>query len=321
MKIFTYKRFDILNYKKKLVVSLTAVIIASTAIGVLPVSAGPDEVIGQDGGFYNPPLAQEEIVEKVVKEATPAKKVAQVEIEYRVRPGDSLWSIADRTGISIAKLAQANNLSQEALIIVGQTLTIPGSAATYHRVAERENLSVIAAQYSVSVKELMLANNLADPDFIRVGMKLTVPGEIAEAAAPASVVQSGKIQIGGWAWPVAGEITSNFGIRGDRPHEGIDIGAGEGAVITAPEAGTVIWSAPRGTYGLTVILDHGNGIRSLYAHCSKLLVHEGQRIDKNHPIAKVGNTGNSQGPHLHMEILRQGVPLDPRLFLKERLFG
>ncbi|RYD01339.1 hypothetical protein N752_30560 [Desulforamulus aquiferis] len=216
--------------KKKVIAVLAASIITSSAFGVMPVNAGPDEVISQDG-IYTPPVAQQEIINEV----KPAAKVARVEIEYKVRPGDNLWSIAERSGVSIAKLAQANNLSQEELIFAGQTITIPGSSATYHQVVSGETLSHIAAQYGVDVRELMQANNLTNADFIRIGMRLTVPGEVAEEAVPTSGTQYGKIQIGGWAWPVAGEITSLFGIRGDRPHEGLDIGAGEGAVISATE--------------------------------------------------------------------------------------
>lgn len=310
--------------KKRIAGALAAVMLTGAAFGVLPVSAGLDEVVGENAAGYSAPVVREEVA--VTKQTV--TKLAQTEriaMEYRVRPGDTLWTIAERSGVTISKLAQANNLKQEDRILAGQVLTIPGSAASRHRVAGGETLSHIAASYGTTVKELMQANNLHNPDMIKVGLILNVPGETMEeslaTAAGTSPEQISKIQIGGWAWPVAGEITSHFGIRGDRPHEGLDIGAGEGALIVAPESGRVIWAAPRGSYGLTVIMDHGNGIHSLYAHCSRLLVKEGQYIERNQPLAKVGNTGRSQGPHLHMEVLRQGIPLDPLLFLKERLFG
>ncbi|GAB6179304.1 M23 family metallopeptidase [Desulfotomaculum defluvii] len=276
-------------------------------------------------GAYSPPLAQGvEVLRPLDKEPIKETASKKVEMEYKVRLGDTLWSIADRTGISIARLAEVNQLNPEDILLEGKTLTIPGLELRYHKIASGETLSHIAGQYGISLGELLNANNLSNPDLIKVGATLVVPNNrMSETQTTISISgnQSSKVQIGGWAWPVAGNITSNFGIRGDRPHEGVDIGALSGATIVAPEQGKVVWSAARGTYGLTVILDHGNGIRSLYAHCSRLLVTEGQWVDRNQPIARVGNTGRSEGPHLHMEVLRQGIPLDPLLFLKERLFG
>ncbi|MEG6522836.1 peptidoglycan DD-metalloendopeptidase family protein [Desulfotomaculum sp. 1211_IL3151] len=310
------------HINKKLAAFTITAILASMAYVVFPASAGLDEVMSE--GDYTPPLAQEVEVLKP-SEQEPVKKVVsqRVEMEYKVRSGDTLWSIADRTGISLARLAEVNRLDPKDILAEGKTLTIPGVEFRYHKIASGETLSHIAGQYGITLEELLKANDLSNPDLINMGAALVVPnrGEEAQPIVAATSDPGSKVQIGGWAWPVAGEITSNFGIRGDRPHEGVDIGAYSGATIVAPEQGKVVWSGPRGTYGLTIILDHGNGIRSLYAHCSKLLVTEGQFVDRNQPIAKVGNTGRSEGPHLHMETLRQGIPLDPLLFLKERLFA
>ena len=306
----------ILINKQRLLAVASAAIIASTAMGILPASAGLDEVIGE--GVYTPPLAKEVTVEKTV--IKPAKVEARLDMEYQVRTGDTLWSIAERSRTTVAKLAMANDLNQEEILAAGQTLTIPGSGgSSYHKIAAGETLSHIAGQYDLSVQRLIEANDLTNPDNIKVGQQLKIPAEVYRDTAVTTA--GGKIQLGGWSWPAVGEVTSHFGIRGDSPHEGMDIGAGEGATISAAESGKVVWSGPRGTYGLTVIMDNGNGIRSLYAHCSKLLVQEGQRVERGQPIARVGNTGRSAGPHLHMEILRQGIPVDPLMFLKERLFG
>lgn len=310
------------HINKKLAVFTITAIFASTAYIVLPANAGLDEVMSE--GDYTPPLAQDVEVLKPLEQEPVKKEISQrVEMEYRVRAGDTLWGIAERTGISLTRLAAANQLDPKDILVEGKTLTIPGVEFRYHRIASGETLSHIAGQYGITLGELLKANNLSNPDLIKIGATLVVPNRAAEVQPmiAANGNPGSKVQIGGWAWPVAGDITSNFGIRGDRPHEGIDIGAFSGATIIAPEQGKVVWSGSRGTYGLTIILDHGNGIRSLYAHCSKLLVTEGQLVDRNQPIAKVGNTGRSEGPHLHMETLRQGIPLDPLLFLKERLFA
>lgn len=304
--------------KKYWLAVITAGIVAGSALGVIPANAGLDEAMYE--GDYTPPEAQEVKVEvfreKSVTASPKAAQVARVEMEYQVRAGDTLWSIAERTGITLDRLAKANNKKQDDLLVVGTTLTLPGIDSQQHRVAEGETLSHIAGQYGVTVDQLLAANHMNNPNLIKEGQTLQIPGGSQRETIPTTAPgQAGKVQIGGWAWPAAGEITSPFGIRVDRPHEGIDIGAAVGATIKAPEAGRVVWAAPRGTYGLTVIVDHGNGIRSLYAHCSKLLVQEGQQVGKNQALALVGNTGRSTGPHLHMEVLRQGIPLDPLLFL------
>ncbi|GAB6159051.1 M23 family metallopeptidase [Desulfotomaculum varum] len=297
--------------KKSLAAAALAVALAFGALAPGPAGAGLDEVVTE--GEFPLPVAR---TAAAVKQ--PSAVAGSLPMEYRVRPGDTLWSIAQRCGLTVAELATANSINEEDILAVGRTLTIPGREVSYHLVAAGETLSHIAGQYGISLDELVEANRLANPHLIRQGDRLVIP--VTDQPAAALAGQVGKIQLGGWAWPVAGEITSPFGIRGDRPHEGLDIGAGEGAAIIAPERGRVVWAGPRGTYGLTVILDHGGGIRSLYAHCSKLLVQEGQTVERHQPIAEVGSTGRSSGPHLHMEILRQGIPLDPLMFLKDKLF-
>ena len=118
--------------------------------------------------------------------------------------------------------------------------------------------------------------------------------------------------------PIPGaRITSSFGPRvhpifGDsRMHNGIDFGAASGTAIRAAGAGTVVSSGPRGGYGNVIILDHGNSLATLYAHQSALLVGVGARVAKGQVIGRVGSTGYSTGPHLHFEVRRNGVPVDP----------
>lgn len=120
-------------------------------------------------------------------------------------------------------------------------------------------------------------------------------------------------------WPVRGPITSDYGYRfifGENNfHRGIDIAAAQGTAINAADAGTVIWAGPKGTYGNLVILAHSNGFYTYYGHCSKLLVTLGEEVTQGQPIAAVGSTGRSTGPHCHFEVRYQGSPIDPLLYL------
>lgn len=126
---------------------------------------------------------------------------------------------------------------------------------------------------------------------------------------------SGTPSAAGFVWPVSGVVVSGFGMRWGRMHEGIDISASTGTPIRAAAAGTVIWSGWRGGYGNAVIIDHGGGLSTVYAHASALLVSQGQRVAQGQTIALVGSTGNSSGPHLHFEVRVNGVAVDPLLYL------
>lgn len=110
-------------------------------------------------------------------------------------------------------------------------------------------------------------------------------------------------------------ITSGFGPRWGRTHTGLDLGMAEGASIYASRSGTVIYSGYCGGYGNLVRIDHGGGLETYYAHCSKLLVSEGQQVETGQVIAAVGSTGNSTGPHLHFEVRIDGSPQNPSTWL------
>jgi murein DD-endopeptidase MepM/ murein hydrolase activator NlpD len=138
-------------------------------------------------------------------------------------------------------------------------------------------------------------------------------------------IQSGEKNIGGstgtMAWPADGEVTSPFGWRvhpifgTQRLHTGIDIGADYGDAIRAADGGVVIHADWMGGYGNAVIIDHGNGISTLYAHNSQLLVDEGQTVAKGQTVARCGSTGYSTGPHLHFEVRQNGSPVNPLNYL------
>lgn len=110
-------------------------------------------------------------------------------------------------------------------------------------------------------------------------------------------------------------ITSGFGPRWGIFHRGTDFGAAHGSSIYAADGGTVYFAGECGTYGNLVKIDHGNGMQTYYAHCSQLLVSQGEEVAKGEKIALVGSTGNSTGPHLHFEVIIGGACVEPVAFL------
>jgi murein DD-endopeptidase MepM/ murein hydrolase activator NlpD len=124
-----------------------------------------------------------------------------------------------------------------------------------------------------------------------------------------------RTQNNGWLRPVAGPVSSPFGPRWGRMHEGIDITGNYGAAIRASVGGRVTLADWNGGYGLTVRINSGDGYSQLYAHLSEIRVIEGQQVQQGDIIGLLGNTGSSTGPHLHFEIRKNNVPLDPLRFI------
>ncbi len=125
-------------------------------------------------------------------------------------------------------------------------------------------------------------------------------------------------------WPAQGPVNSEFGPRrsfwpwGRKFHSGIDIGAARGTPVRAPAAGRVSLAGVQSDYGLTVILDHGRGVKTLYGHLQKVSVSRGQKVQQGQLIGLTGNSGNSSGPHLHYEVIANGKPVNPRRYLPGR---
>lgn len=115
--------------------------------------------------------------------------------------------------------------------------------------------------------------------------------------------------------PISGTITSRFGRRSRGIHTGLDIATSKGTPIKAAAGGTVSFSGRKGSYGYLVVIDHGNGVQTYYAHCSALYVSAGQSVSQGETIAAVGSTGNSTGPHLHLEVRINGVCQNPQNYL------
>lgn len=199
-----------------------------------------------------------------------------------------------------------------------------------HVVKPGENLYRISKHYGVSVESIKRANGIRDVTTIQVGTRLRIPraqrGASSRAlAAPPSAAPAPS---GGgralakreadldFVWPVRGRVSSNYGRRNGRPHEGIDIPAKSGTPIYASEAGRVIHSGRGlGDYGKVVIVKHAGRYSTVYAHNRKIFVSKGDFVEKGQLIAHVGSTGNASGPHLHFELRRDRKPQNPRSYL------
>ena len=135
------------------------------------------------------------------------------------------------------------------------------------------------------------------------------------AAASSSTPMTSAPSASGFVWPVQGILTSSFGWRWGRMHEGIDIAVGSGTPVVASAAGTVIVAGWMGGYGNLVVVDHGNGIATAYGHNTSVAVGVGQSVAQGQVIAYSGNTGNSTGPHVHFEVRVNGGAVDPLGYL------
>lgn len=211
----------------------------------------------------------------------------------------------------------------------------PGGPGVIHHVQSGENLYRIGLRYEVPAREIARANGIRDVTTLQVGQRLFIPGvrrRLPPSADPQLVARlapesSGRAAAGGtrrgpsdesslrFAWPIRGRLSSGYGMRRGRRHEGIDLAAPSGTPIHAAESGRVIHAGRLGSYGKVVIVKHVGAYRTVYAHARKLHVRKGQFVERGQKLAEVGSTGRSSGPHVHFEIRRATSPRDPLAFL------
>lgn len=197
---------------------------------------------------------------------------------------------------------------------------------TWHVVAQGETVASIARQAGIPIEDLVEINGLRRNEALEPGRPLFVlappaknsptttgsPSTPTSAGAPGAANSNAPLR-----WPVAApRLTSPFGKRWGKDHDGIDMAAPVGTPVYAAAAGTVIYSGDqvRG-YGNMVVIQHADGLVTVYAHNSLLLVHSGDGVAVGQEIARVGDTGRSTAPHLHFEVRRGENPQDPMQFL------
>ena len=244
-------------------------------------------------------------------------------MDYTVVDGDTLASIAQKFGISKETIEWQNDLTSET-IKVGQVLQVLPVDGVSHRVAKGDTVNSIAKRYDANSQAIVdfPFNTFANDETfeLAVGQTVIVPDGVKpkeHSAAPrirkitpdaGTVVASGQ-----FVWPTGGTITQYFSWY----HQGIDIANRAAPNVVAADSGTVIYSGCISTgYGCHVIIDHGNGYRTLYAHLQAIYVTLGQGINRGVALGRMGSTGRSTGTHTHFEVYKNGVRLNPLSVLR-----
>ena len=265
-------------------------------------------------------------------------------VTYTVQSGDTFFDIALEHEMSVERLLSLNPGYQSDLIHAGDTLTI-SNAVPYLTVVDVERQSYLQdVAYSVEYQD--------DPSIYEGDYEVLEPGVYGKEDVTANVTYINGAEVNrdvvaavtlsqptpelqargtkerpSWAatgslrWPCSGIITSYFGYRdigvagASSNHGALDIAARYGTPIYAADGGTVVASGWDGGYGYRIRIDHGNGMVTLYAHCSSLLVGSGEHVFKGQLIAYMGSTGISTGSHCHFGVYVNGTAVDPLNYL------
>lgn len=253
--------------------------------------------------------------------AKPRDKV----VEYNVLGGDTLASIGKKFGVSTQTIKWANDLKSDT-IKPGQLLKIPPGTGVVHKVASGDTVYTIAKKYKVDAQNIVNFpfNDFVDLDTFSLtpGQTLFVPDGVIEAPSIprqfpagfyAGAIQGGSRGSSNFIWPTSGSI-SQYPVW---YHMALDIQNPGVPPVLAADNGTVVFSGCVGFgYGCHVIVDHGNGFSTLYAHMSQLLASPGQGVSQGQQLGVMGCTGRCTGTHLHFEIISGGAQQNPLSYLK-----
>ena len=318
-------------------------IVLATSPGIYIVNPEPDPQEVQEEATPTPKPTPE-----ATPEPTPEPQPAF--IVYTVQPGDSVASIAAAFGVDMEYILwnNADLYEDPDLLLVGYKLQIPTVNGLIYNVKLGDTLSDIASFYQIDVPSILafVPNGIASADTVIEGMVLVLPGAVpppppipaavtaveatnpepepepARAAAPepAPAPAPAPPASTGYVWPFSGSISSPFGEYrgGDSYHMGVDIDAfgRYGAPVVAAASGTVVLATNSdwglGTY---IVIRHGDGSETVYAHLSAVYVGQGQSVAQGAQIGAIGCTGYCTGPHLHFELWIGGSAVDPLAYL------
>ncbi len=242
---------------------------------------------------------------------------------YTVENGDTIYGIAAKFGLDPETIVWSNPDLEKApdLLDIGQELTILPVNGVYHQVGEGDTVESLASTLKTDPTAIINDPlNKLDPDnpVLVPGQWVIVPGGSKPFTPRAVVAYTGDIPesastgTGAFAWPTSGTIYQGFFSW----HPAIDIAAYIGAPVIAADSGYVIVSGWTDIgYGLYVVVDHGNGYQTLYAHLNAIYVNTGDNVAKGQQIGEMGDTGNTTGPHLHFEVRQNTVQRNPVGFL------
>lgn len=257
---------------------------------------------------------------------------------YTIESGDCMWTIAKNHNMSTSKLYELNeDITEKTIIYPGQQLVImvpePELSVLVEEVVEYEEEYGAPVEYVYNdswYTTKSVVRQEAEPGYHEVKANVYTRNgkeydrEILEENVieepVAKIVEVGTITPPTFIVPVnGGRVTSNYGYRAwqGKVHTGIDYGLSTGTKVMASCGGTVIQAGWNGGYGHCVTIQHSSGIKTRYAHLSKVLVSVGQKVSQGQKIALSGNTGTSTGPHLHFEIIVNGSYKDPRTYLNK----
>jgi LysM repeat protein len=243
---------------------------------------------------------------------------------YTVQENDTIAAIAEHYDITSETILWANGISSRDVIKVGDHLTILPTSGVLHTVSSGDTLLAIANKYDVEAADIAEYNSLEDTHSLSIGDKLIVPGGAITAPQVAPNIVSRDTKLAddsdgptpepvksagaGMVWPTTTKHISQYFRWG---HTGIDIDNRSQPAIYAALDGTVEFAGWLGAYGNLIIINHGNGLQTYYAHNSKHYVGKGTAVSKGQAIAQMGSTGRSSGPHVHFEVRRNGAPINP----------
>lgn len=262
---------------------------------------------------------------------------------YEVQEGDTLSTIAQQFGLETTEdvaswelLVHSNKpdiVSEDDILQIGQNIRIPRGNGVIHTVLTAETLSDISARYDVPMEDIINENGIGDADTLNIGDELLIPNPKQFVAPPSAgdagladegfepepqpeIVGGGSTSGYGFIWPVTGPITSYFS-AGHPLGIDIDLYNGGNPPIAAAKGGTVSFAGgnPCCSYGYYVVVDHGDGFQTLYAHLSSIAVSQGQFVAQGELIGYGGTTGYSTGDHLHFEVHQGGGIVNPLAYL------
>lgn len=259
--------------------------------------------------------------------------------KHTVAEGENLWNIGPKYGLTQKDLLAMNpGVTDDTLLQIGDTINVQAKEPKLTVVSKQEIAETVAVPYPIQAKadptkyrgdDTIIAEGKNGSKQVvyelikengKLVQKQAVQQKVLQQPIPKVMIRGTKVKPsrgdGKFHMPSAGTFSSPFGERWGRLHAGIDIATPIDTPVHTSDHGRVVFVGIKSGYGKCVIVDHGNGYRTLYGHLNGFVAKEGDIVVKGEEIAKSGNTGRSTGPHLHFEIHKGGEPVNPLSYLR-----